>query len=84
MDSVPSSLAPPVLLRECLDPSAFNSGEPVLDDWLRQCAWKTRLVIIQAISPAAEALYPHDGFTRQPDTPTSALDLVKFQKPGFR
>jgi GNAT superfamily N-acetyltransferase len=30
---------PPVLLTEAHDASAFDSGEPVLDDWLRQRAW---------------------------------------------
>ncbi len=40
-----------------------------------------RLVIVHAISPAAEAFYLHHGFTRLPvETPTLALDLVKFQK----
>lgn len=29
----------PVLLTEDHDSSAFDSGEPVLDDWLRQRAW---------------------------------------------
>lgn len=29
----------PVLLTEAHDSSAFDSGEPVLDDWLRQRAW---------------------------------------------
>lgn len=40
-----------------------------------------RLGIVHAISPAAEAFYLHHGFTRLPvETPTLALDLVKFQK----
>lgn len=40
-----------------------------------------RLVIVHAISPAAEAFYLHHGFTRLPvETPTLALDLVKLQK----
>ena len=40
-----------------------------------------RLVIVHAISPAAEAFYLHHGFTRLPfETPTLALDLVKYQK----
>jgi hypothetical protein len=40
-----------------------------------------RRVIVHAISPAAEAFYLHHGFTRLPvETPTLALDLVKFQK----
>ncbi|MEQ1930133.1 MAG: GNAT family N-acetyltransferase [Parvularculaceae bacterium] len=37
-----------------------------------------RLIIVHAISPAAEAFYLHHGFTRLPvETPTLALDLVK-------
>jgi GNAT superfamily N-acetyltransferase len=40
-----------------------------------------RLIIVHAISPAAEAFYLHHGFTRLPvDTPTLALDLVKMQR----
>jgi GNAT superfamily N-acetyltransferase len=161
---------PPVVLTEAHDGALFNSGEPVLDDWLRQRAWKNlqtaasrtyvvcvpgtpqiigyftlsmgqilalnvtgamrrnmpsfipavvlgrlaidvawqgnglgramladvlrratrasaemsaRLVIVHAISPAAEAFYVHHGFTRLPvEAPTLALDLVKFRKVG--
>jgi len=164
----PAVPGPPVLLTEAHDSSAFDSGEPVLDDWLRRRAWSNlqaaasrtyvicpqgsqrvagyfalsmgqilaqeaagsmrrnmprqipavilgrlaidrawqgrglgrallteavrrslrasrevsaRLVIVHAISPAAEAFYLHHGFTRLPvETPTLALDLVKFQK----
>ena len=45
-----------------------------------------RLVLVHAISPAAEAFYSHHGFARLPvETPTLALDLVKLQKlGGFR
>jgi len=40
-----------------------------------------RLVIVHAISPAAEAFYMHHGFTRLPvEAPTLALDLVNFEK----
>jgi GNAT superfamily N-acetyltransferase len=40
-----------------------------------------RLVIVHAISPAAEAFYASHGFTRLPvETPTYALDLVKFAR----
>ena len=40
-----------------------------------------RLVIVHAISPAAEEFYLHHGFTRLPvETPTFALDLLKIQK----
>ena len=160
----------PALLTEEHDASSFDSGEPVLDDWLRQRAWSNlqvaasrtyvvcptgsrqivgyfaicmgqilaqevtgsmrrnmprhipavtlgrlaidrtwqgkglgramladvvqrsirasaevsaRLVIVHAISSAAEAFYLHHGFTRLPvETPTLALDLVKLQKLG--
>ena len=159
---------PPVLLTEAHDGSGFESGEPVLDDWLRQRAWKNlqdaasrtyvvcpagsltiigfaalsmgqilaqgatgsmrrnmpkvipavllgrlaiakgwqgrglgralfadvvaraqraaaevsaRLVLVHAISPAAEVFYLRHGFTRLPvETPTLALDLVKLGK----
>lgn len=159
---------PPALLTEAHDGSGFDSGEPVLDDWLRQRAWNNlqtaasrtyvvcparsltivgyaslsmgqilaqdvigsmrrnmpvnipavllgrlaiarewqgkglgramladvisraqrasaevsaRLVIVHAISPAAEAFYFHHGFTRLPvETPTLAIDLVKLQR----
>ncbi|PIP01357.1 GNAT family N-acetyltransferase [Pleomorphomonas carboxyditropha] len=40
-----------------------------------------RLVVVHAISPAAEAFYLRHGFSRLPvDTPTYALDLVKFAR----
>ena len=168
MPDAPLLFDPPVLLTEAHDGSAFDSGEPVLDDWLRQRAWKNlqdaasrtyvvcptgsltvvgyaalsmvqilaqettgsmrrnmpkfipavvlgrlaiardwqgrglgralladviaraqrasaevsaRLVIVHAISPAAEAFYLRHGFTRLPvESPTLALDLVKLQK----
>ncbi|MGO8844699.1 MAG: GNAT family N-acetyltransferase [Methylocella sp.] len=168
MTDTPIVLGSPVLLTEAHDSTAFESGEPVLDDWLRHRAWdnlqmaasrtyvvcpkgslriagyfalsmgqilaheaagsmrrnmpkqipavllgrlaidrawqgkglgralladavrrsllassevSARLVIVHAISPAAEAFYLHHGFTRLPvETPTFALDLVKFQK----
>jgi GNAT superfamily N-acetyltransferase len=164
----PAGFSAPVLLSEAHDSSAFDSGEPALDDWLRRRAWSNlqatasrtyvicpqssqrvagyfalsmgqilaheaagsmrrnmprqiptvilgrlaiarpwqgqglgrallteavrrslrassevsaRLVIVHAISPAAEAFYLHHGFTRLPvETPTLALDLVKFSK----
>jgi len=42
-----------------------------------------RLVIVHAISTAAEAFYVHHGFTRLPvETPTLALDLVKLRGIG--
>ena len=40
-----------------------------------------RLIIVHAISPAAEAFYLHHGFTRLPtESPTLAFDLNKAQK----
>jgi GNAT superfamily N-acetyltransferase len=162
------SFSAPTLLRQNHDGTSFDSGEPVLDEWLRNRAWNNlqlaasrtyvvcptdslrvvgyfalsmghilaqdaagsmrrtmpqsipavmlgrlaidrscqgmglgramladvvqravrasaeisaRLVIVHAISPAAEAFYRHHGFTRLPvETPTLALDLVKLQK----
>jgi GNAT superfamily N-acetyltransferase len=159
---------PPALLTQAHDSTSFNSGEPVLDEWLRRRAWNNmqaaasrtyvvcqpassqiigyfalsmgqvlsqdvtgsmrrnmpiaipavvlgrlaidltwqgkglgralladvvrralrasaevsaRLIIVHAISPAAETFYLHHGFTRLPvPAPTLALDLVKFEK----
>lgn len=40
-----------------------------------------RLVIVHALSPAAEAFYRHHGFTPLPlETPIFALDLVKLRQ----
>jgi len=40
-----------------------------------------RLLVVHAISPAAEAFYIRHGFTRLPvETPTFALDLAKFER----
>jgi GNAT superfamily N-acetyltransferase len=40
-----------------------------------------RLIIVHALTPAAEAFYLHHGFARLPvETPTLALDLVKFAR----
>jgi GNAT superfamily N-acetyltransferase len=44
-----------------------------------------RLLLVHAISPAAERFYLHHGFTRLPvETPTFALDLVKLAKSSGR
>lgn len=168
MADPPQPVGAPVLLTEAYDSSTFDSGEAILDNWLRQRAWSNlraaasrtyvvcptgsqrvvaffsmnmgqilvqdvtgamrrnmplaipavilgrfaidrafqgqgmgsallaevveramrasqqvsaRLIIVHAISPAAEAFYLHHGFTRLPvDTPTLALDLVKLEK----
>jgi GNAT superfamily N-acetyltransferase len=40
-----------------------------------------RLLVVHAISPAAEAFYIRHGFTRLPvETPTYALDLAKLER----
>jgi len=40
-----------------------------------------RLLVVHAISPAAEAFYTRHGFTRLPvETPTYALDLSKLER----
>ena len=39
MPEPPALFDPPTLLTETHDGSAFDSGEPALDDWLRQRAW---------------------------------------------
>ncbi len=43
MTDAPAPLGAPVLLTEANDGSAFDSGEPVLDDWLRRRAWSNLL-----------------------------------------
>ncbi len=166
----PPTCDAPVLLTQTHDGSAFDSGEIVLDDWLRQRAWQNlqsaasrtyvvcpagslkvvgyfalsmgqilaqetpgsmrrnmprhipavtlgrlaidrawqgkglgralladvvqralrassevsaRLIVVHAISLAAEAFYLRHGFTRLPvEAPTLALDLVKLQRLG--
>ena len=61
-------------------------GQGLLADVLRRsirasAEVSARLVIVHAISPAAEEFYLHHGFTRLPvDAPLFAFDLVKFQK----
>ena len=60
-------------------------GAALLADAVRRCIKASnevaaRLLIVHAISPAAEAFYLHHGFTRLPtDTPTLALDLKRFE-----
>ena len=58
------------LLAEIIRRSVMASGQV-----------SARLVIVPALSAAAEAFYLHHGFTRLPvDHPTLALDLTKLQK----
>ena len=168
MADAPPPFGAPILLTKDHESAAFDSGEPVLDDWLRRRAWNhlltaasrtyvvcpegsprivgyfslsmgqtlaveatgamrrniskfipavvlgrlaidragqgrglgralladvvrcslraasevsARLVIVHAISPAAEAFHLHHGFTRLPvEAPTLGLDLVKLQR----
>jgi GNAT superfamily N-acetyltransferase len=60
-------------------------GRALLADMVRRALLASaevsaRLVIVHAISPAAEAFYVRHGFTRLPvETPTLALDLVKLR-----
>ncbi len=58
------------LLRDAVERSHRAAGEVA-----------ARLLVVHAISPAAETFYRHFGFTRLPvETPTLALDLVKLAK----
>lgn len=60
-------------------------GQALLADAVRRAdraaaEVSARLVVVHAISPAAEAFYLHHGFTRLPlETPILALDLVKLR-----
>ncbi len=58
------------LLRDTVERSVRAAGEVA-----------ARLLVVHAISPAAEAFYRHFGFTRLPvETPILALDLVKLAR----
>ena len=62
------------LLRDAVERSVRAAGEVA-----------ARLLVVHAISPAAEAYYRHFGFTRLPvETPTLALDLVKLARAAER
>lgn len=86
--NMPNAIPAVVLGRLAIDLAwqGKGLGRAMLADVLRRslrasAEVSARLVIVHAISPAAEAFYLHHGFTRLPiDTPTLALDLVKFQK----
>jgi hypothetical protein len=57
------------LLADAVRRSLFASGEI-----------SAQLLIVHAVSPAAEAFYLHHCFARLPvETPTFALNLVKLQ-----
>lgn len=59
-------------------------GASLLNDAVRRALRvsgevSARLVLVHALTPAAEAFYLHHGFTRLPvETSTLALDLVRF------
>lgn len=86
--NMPKHIAAVVLGRLAIDCGwqGKGLGRALLADAVRRSLLASRevsarLVIVHAISPAAEAFYLHHGFTRLPvETPTLALDLVKFQK----
>ena len=62
------------LLRDAVERSMRAAGEVA-----------TRLLVVHAISPAAETFYRHFGFTRLPvETPTLALDLLKLARASER
>ena len=86
--NMPNAIPAVVLGRLAIDLAwqGKGLGRAMLGDSLRRSLRASadisaRLVIVHAISPAAEAFYLHHGFTRLPvDTPTLALDLVKFER----
>jgi len=54
---------------------------PTLSGALSAPQPKSRLMIVHAISPAAEAFYLHHRFARLPvETPTLALDLIRLRR----
>lgn len=88
--SMPRAIPAVVLARLAIDRPFQGKGlgramlaDVVLRAQVASMEVLARLVIVHAISPAAEAFYVHHGFTRLPvDTPTLALDLVKLGKIG--
>ncbi len=86
--NMPQSIPAVMLGRLAIDRSCqgMGLGRAMLADVVQRAVRASaevsaRLVIVHAISPAAEAFYLHHGFTRLPvETPTLGLDLVKLQK----
>jgi len=86
--NMPNSIPAVVLGRLAIDRAwqGRGIGRALLADVVRRSLRASsevsaRLVIVHAISPAAEAFYLHHGFTRLPvEAPTLALDLVKLRK----
>ncbi len=85
---MPKHIPAIILGRLAIDSSWHGQGlgrallnEAIRRSLLASSEVSARLVIVHAISPAAETFYLHHGFMRLPiETPTLALDLVKFQK----
>jgi hypothetical protein len=84
--NMPRQIPAVVLGRLAIDRTCQGLGRALVFEVLRRSVVASaevsaRLVIVHAISTAAEAFYCHHGFTRLPgENPTFALDLVKFQK----
>jgi GNAT superfamily N-acetyltransferase len=86
--NMPKHIPAIILGRLAIDSSWHGQGlgrallnEAIRRSLLASSEVSARLVIVHAISPAAETFYLHHGFMRLPiETPTLALDLVKFQK----
>lgn len=88
--NMPKHIPAVVLGRLAIDRSCQGKGlgrallaEVIRRSVLASAQVSARLVVVHAISAAAEAFYLHHGFTRLPvEAPTLAIDLVKFQKTG--
>jgi GNAT superfamily N-acetyltransferase len=83
---MPKSIPAVILGRLAIDQNwqGYGLGKLLLADVVERSLRASsevsaRLIVVHAISPSAEAFYLHHGFTRLPvETPTLALDLVKF------
>ena len=84
--NMPRQIPAVILARLAIDEKwqGKGLGKSLLQDAVQRSARaaqevSARLLIVHTISAAAEAFYSHYGFTRLPtETPTYALDLVKF------
>jgi len=84
--NMPKSIPAVILGRLAIDQNwqGYGLGKLLLADVVERSLRASsevsaRLIVVHAISPSAEAFYLHHGFTRLPvETPTLALDLVKF------
>jgi GNAT superfamily N-acetyltransferase len=85
--NMPRQIPAVILGRLAIDQSWHGQGfgRALLADAVRRALRASdeviaRLLVVHAISLAAEAFYRHHGFTRLPvETPTLALDLLKFK-----